>query len=53
MNGFNLTAWALRHRAFTGMLMVLLVLGGVVAYFLIGQGEDPQFTFRVMVVKTF
>ncbi|WP_045226282.1 efflux RND transporter permease subunit [Methyloterricola oryzae] len=52
MNGFNLTAWALRHRAFTGMLMVLLVLGGVVAYFLIGQGEDPQFTFRVMVVKT-
>jgi len=52
MNGFNLTAWALRHRAFTGMLMVLLVLGGVVGYFLIGQGEDPRFTFRVMVVKT-
>ncbi|MGZ8217957.1 efflux RND transporter permease subunit [Methylomagnum sp.] len=52
MNNFNLTAWALRHRAFTGMLMVLLVLGGVVGYFLIGQGEDPKFTFRVMVVKT-
>lgn len=52
MNGFNLTAWALRHRAFTGMLMALLVVGGVVGYFLIGQGEDPKFTFRVMVVKT-
>ncbi len=52
MNHFNLTAWALRHSAFTGMLMVLLVLGGVMAYCLIGQGEDPEFTFRVMVVKT-
>lgn len=52
MNRFNLTAWALHHRAFTGMLMVLLVLGGVMGYFLIGQGEDPEFTFRVMVVKT-
>ncbi|NJD05240.1 MAG: efflux RND transporter permease subunit, partial [Methylococcaceae bacterium] len=52
MNSFNLTAWALRHRAFTGLLMVLLVLGGVMGYALIGQAEDPPFTFRVMVVKT-
>jgi multidrug efflux pump len=52
MSNFNLTAWALSHRAFTGMLMVLLVLGGVMGYFRIGQGEDPEFTFRVMVVKT-
>jgi multidrug efflux pump len=52
MSRFNLTAWALRHRAFTGMLMAMLVLGGVMAYFLIGRGEDAEFTFRVMVVKT-
>jgi multidrug efflux pump len=26
-------------------------LGGVFAYFRLGQSEDPEFTFRVMVVK--
>ena len=50
MSRFNLTAWALEHRAFTGLLLVLLLLGGVLAYFRLGQGEDPDFTFRVMVV---
>lgn len=52
MRRFNLTAWALEHRALTGLLMVLLMLGGVFAYGRLGQGEDPEFTFRVMVVKT-
>ena len=52
MSRFNLTAWALEHRALTGLLMVLLLLGGVLAYFRLGQGEDPDFTFRLMVVKT-
>ena len=28
------------------------MLGGVFAYFRLGQREDPDFTFRVMVVKT-
>jgi multidrug efflux pump len=52
MKGFNLTDWALNHRAFTGFLIGLLMLGGVFAYFRLGQREDPDFTFRVMVVKT-
>ena len=52
MKDFNLSAWALQHRAFTGFLMVLLLLGGSFAYFKLGQREDPEFTFRVMVVKT-
>lgn len=52
MSRFNLTAWSLQHRAFTGLLMTLLMLGGVFAYFKLGQAEDPDFTFRVMVVKT-
>ncbi|MGH8610168.1 MAG: efflux RND transporter permease subunit, partial [Gammaproteobacteria bacterium] len=52
MNGFNLTEWALNHRAFTGFTIVLLMLGGVFAYFRLGQREDPDFTFRIMVVKT-
>ncbi|MCF7965762.1 MAG: efflux RND transporter permease subunit [Methylobacter tundripaludum] len=52
MNNFNLSAWVLKHRAFTGFIMVLLLLGGLFAYFRLGQREDPEFTFRVMVVKT-
>jgi len=52
MSDFNLSAWVLKHRAFTGFIMVLLLLGGLFAYFRLGQREDPEFTFRVMVVKT-
>ncbi|HLF95848.1 MAG TPA: efflux RND transporter permease subunit [Methylococcaceae bacterium] len=52
MKNFNLSAWALEHRAFTGFLMVLVLLGGIFAYLRLEQREDPKFTFRVMVVKT-
>ena len=48
----NVSEWGLRHAAFTGFLMVLLMAGGVYAYLQLGQKEDPEFTFRVMVVKT-
>jgi multidrug efflux pump len=49
---FNITEWGLRHQAFTTFLMALLMAGGAFAYFQLGQKEDPEFTFRVMVVKT-
>jgi len=52
MSEFNLSEWVLKRRAFTGFLMVLVLLGGIFAYFQLGQREDPEFTFRVMVVKT-
>jgi len=52
MNRFNLSEWALRHQAFVGFMLVMLILGGVFAYLRLGQREDPEFTFRVMVVKT-
>ena len=52
-SGFNLSEWALNHRAFTRYLMVVLLLLGVAAYFQLGQDEDPPFTFRVMVVRTY
>ena len=52
MKDFNLSEWALIHHSFTGFLMVLVLLGGIFAYFQLGQREDPEFTFRVMVVKT-
>ena len=52
MKDFNLSGWVLTHRSITGFLMVLVLLGGIFAYFQLGQREDPEFTFRVMVVKT-
>ena len=50
--GFNLSAWAIRHGALTRFLLVLLLGSGIWAYLQLGQKEDPDFTFRVMVVRT-
>jgi len=52
MKAFNLSEWALTHRSFTGFMMVLVLLGGIFSYFQLRQREDPEFTFRIMVVKT-
>ena len=51
--GFNLSKWALDHPALTRYLMVVLMVLGFAAYFQLGQDEDPPFTFRAMVVRTF
>jgi multidrug efflux pump len=51
--GFNLSKWALDHPALTRYLMVVLMLLGFVSYFQLGQDEDPPFTFRAMVVRTY
>ena len=51
--GFNLSKWALDHPALTRYLMVVLMLLGLAAYFQLGQDEDPPFTFRAMVVRTY
>ncbi len=53
MNKFNLSQWALEHPALTRYLMVVLMVLGVAAYFQLGQDEDPPFTFRAMVVRTY
>ena len=52
MSGINLSEWSLRHRAMIGYLIVVLLVGGVLAYFKLGRAEDPDFTFKVMVVRT-
>ena len=52
MKRFNLSEWALAHQ--TLVLFFILVLGaiGVGSYLRLGQAEDPDFTFRLMVVRT-
>ncbi len=52
-DSFNLSKWALDHPALTRYLMVVLMLLGFAAYFQLGQDEDPPFTFRAMVVRTY
>jgi len=50
---FNISRWALEHQPLTRYLMVVLMLLGFVAYFQLGQDEDPPFTFRAMVVQAY
>jgi multidrug efflux pump len=50
---FNISRWALEHAPLTRYLMVVLMVLGTVAYFQLGQDEDPPFTFRAMVVQAF
>ncbi|QGW82880.1 efflux RND transporter permease subunit [Variovorax paradoxus] len=52
-SGFNLSKWALDHGPLTRYLMVVLMVLGAFAYFQLGQDEDPPFTFRAMVVRTY
>jgi multidrug efflux pump len=48
----NLSEWALRHSSMVAYLMIVLMVGGVLSYFTLGRAEDPDFTFKVMVVRT-
>lgn len=50
---FNLSRWAIEHANFTRFLIVLLLIAGGISYLKLGQKEDPDFTFRVMVVRAY
>ncbi len=51
MDRFNLSQWAITHRALT-LFMILLIAGsGFYAYEKLGRAEDPNFTIKVMVVS--
>ncbi|MDP1633758.1 MAG: efflux RND transporter permease subunit, partial [Gallionellaceae bacterium] len=49
---FNLTAAALRHRELTLFFILVIAIAGFASYFKLGQREDPDFTFRAMVIRT-
>jgi multidrug efflux pump len=50
MSSFNLSQWAITHRAL--VLFVMLVLGGsgIYTYVNLGRAEDPSFTIKAMIV---
>ncbi|KGM54462.1 multidrug transporter AcrB [Lysobacter arseniciresistens ZS79] len=49
---FNLSEWALRHRSLVVYAMVVLAIAGAMSYLKLGRSEDPEFTFKVMVIHT-
>src|SRR5258708_30028552 len=50
---FNLSSWTLQHQALVIFILVLVTLFGILSYGRLAQSEDPPFTFKVMVIRTF
>ena len=50
---FNLSDWTLHHRTLVGYFLLAIALMGVFAFGRLGQAEDPPFTFKVMVIRSF
>jgi multidrug efflux pump len=49
---FNLTALALRQRELSWFFIFVIGIAGILSYSKLGQREDPDFTFRAMVIRT-
>lgn len=49
---FNLTGMALNQRQLSWFFIAMIGIAGLMSYFKLGQREDPDFTFRVMVIRT-
>ena len=50
MKNFNLSDWAVKHRAMVVFLIVFTLIGGVLSFFKLGRLEDPTFEAPVMTV---
>src|SRR5262249_10129573 len=51
MHRFNLSEWAITHRALVLFMILVLGASGLFSYFKLGRGEDPSFTIKVMIVN--
>ena len=49
----NLSTWSLMQHQLVRYILVVLVLLGAWSYVKLGQAEDPAFTWRMMVVRTY
>jgi len=50
MKSFNLTEWALNHRATVLFVILAVMIGGVLGFKTLGQLEDPKFSVPSMTV---
>ncbi len=48
---FNLSRWAIGHPSIARFLFALIIITGALGLVRMGQREDPEFTFRTMVVQ--
>ncbi|MGE0806901.1 MAG: efflux RND transporter permease subunit [Burkholderiaceae bacterium] len=49
---WNLSAAALRFPQLTLFFLLVVAVAGTISYLRLGQREDPDFTFRAMVIRT-
>jgi multidrug efflux pump subunit AcrB len=49
--GFNLSGWAIQRQSLIIFLVLLSAIAGVLAYINLGRDEDPEFTFKTMIVS--
>ncbi len=52
MKSFNLSEWALNHRPMVMFLILVSLIGGITAYNRLGRAEDPDYTFKMISVRT-
>ncbi len=52
MSRFNLSSWAIRERAITTYLVIVVLLAGIYSFLNNGRAEDPPFSVNMMVVTT-
>src|SRR5260370_31670315 len=51
MQRFNLSQWAITHRALVLFMIIVLGAAGAFSYFKLRRGEDPSFTIKGMIVN--
>jgi len=51
MTRFNLSEWAITHRALVLFMIIVLGAAGAYSYVNLGRAEDPNFTIKTMVIN--
>ena len=50
MPHFNVSEWAITHKALVLFMILVLGAAGAYSYVNLGRAEDPSFTIKTMVV---
>src|SRR5450631_1832453 len=51
MRRFNLSEWAITHKALVLFAILVLAAAGIYSFVNLGRAEDPSFTIKTMVVN--
>jgi multidrug efflux pump subunit AcrB len=51
MKNYNLSEWAITHRALVLFMILAIGAAGLYSYFKLGRAEDPSFTIKVMNIQ--